>query len=238
MARRRNRKVYNALDRKGKVQYTKQLKALIGTMSKDLKDGNITREELLQHKAFKHYTPDERENLDEKEIVDTLAEYAVVKRFADELHITVDESQPFGPTLSKTLQEKKTEMEQNIDELKKITNELNEMHDNEIKSGNPQAAAEINLRINKANEQKKQYEKELYRYAEAGMKSIKDVEELKKDLNPAPASPSPSSPAPAPASPSSPPADVSVLPSGDDVVHLPERLVSALELVAANVINL
>jgi hypothetical protein len=71
MARRRNRKVYNALDRKGKVAYTKKLKALITTMSKDLNDGNITRDEILEHKAFKHYTPEERKELDDTDWLST-----------------------------------------------------------------------------------------------------------------------------------------------------------------------
>jgi hypothetical protein len=237
MARRRNRKVYNALDRKGKVAYTKKLKALIATMGKDLKDGHITRDEILEHKAFKHYTREEREGLDDTEIVQILAEYAVMKGFADAIHATVDEKKDVARSVSEAAEKSKESLRHDIDELQEMVTGLSTIHDDEVKAGRHKEAAEINQRINNANFQIKEMQNRLSNF---DTRHVQDVESFRSELTTRAkdeAATAKSDDIKSSKS-SAPSLEESVLPSPSDIIRIPDETITALELVAANVIDL
>jgi vacuolar-type H+-ATPase subunit I/STV1 len=236
MARRRNRKVYNALDRKGKVAYTKKLKALITTMSKDLNDGHITRDEILEHKAFKHYTPEEREGLDDTEIVNTLAEYAVMKGFADAVHATVDEKKDVARSVSEAAEKSKESLQREIDELQEMVTGLGAIHDEEEKAGRSREAAEINQRINAANFKIEEMQDRLSNF---DTRHVQDVDSFRSELTTrAKAKVATPKESKEESEPSAPSLEESVAQASSDIIRIPDETLAALELIAANVIDL
>ena len=54
-------------------------------MSKDLREGNVTREELFQHEVFKNMENEEMERMTDKDIIDFLTDYVITQQMVSHL---------------------------------------------------------------------------------------------------------------------------------------------------------
>lgn len=82
MPRKSKKTVYSRLSRGKKVKYTKDYKRILFELNKNLKDKNLTAEDLRHHAAFKGMDDKQKEALSADEAADVIARYAADKLYA------------------------------------------------------------------------------------------------------------------------------------------------------------